>query len=188
MNILRKTVGIVGSITLLALLLAALAPRAARGVAAALVQVTNTSSNPVPTADDSTNFPFLGTACFSTLSGCGGAYQSGFTVPTTTSTGVRVKRLVIEEVSTYCDTTSNNFFSISVQVSTPEDHSFSSGALRPEFIFIPQAFGLLGDLSGGAQPARIYAEPGSTVTAAGLGGLTDPLDCTTTMSGHLTVD
>lgn len=45
----RKSVTLLGSITLLALMLAALLPRAARGVAAALVQVTNTSASPVPT-------------------------------------------------------------------------------------------------------------------------------------------
>jgi hypothetical protein len=51
MNLLRKVVTSLGSITLAALLLAALAPKATRGVAAALVQVTNTASNAVPTED-----------------------------------------------------------------------------------------------------------------------------------------
>jgi hypothetical protein len=60
MNVIRKSLTLLGSISLLALLLAALAPRAARGVAAALVQVTNTTSNPVPTisADNPAKHPF----------------------------------------------------------------------------------------------------------------------------------
>lgn len=49
MKTIRKSITLLGSITLLALILAALAPRSARGIAAALVQVTNTGANPVPT-------------------------------------------------------------------------------------------------------------------------------------------
>lgn len=51
MNIVRKTVTALGGIFLAALLIAALAPKATRGVVAALVQVVNTSANPVPTVD-----------------------------------------------------------------------------------------------------------------------------------------
>lgn len=60
MNLLRKLLSALGGVFLAALLLAALAPRAARGVAAALVQVTNTTSNPVPTisADNPAKHPF----------------------------------------------------------------------------------------------------------------------------------
>ncbi|MGB0036718.1 MAG: hypothetical protein WBP79_14700 [Candidatus Acidiferrales bacterium] len=49
MNIIRKVVTTFGSIFLAALLIAALVPKATRGVVAALVQVVNTSANPVPT-------------------------------------------------------------------------------------------------------------------------------------------
>jgi hypothetical protein len=49
MSLLKRTVSVLGSIFLAALILSVLAPRAARGVAAALVQVTNTGANPVPT-------------------------------------------------------------------------------------------------------------------------------------------
>ena len=49
MNTIRKAVSALGGIFLAALLIAALAPKAARGIAAALVQVTNTGANPVPT-------------------------------------------------------------------------------------------------------------------------------------------
>jgi hypothetical protein len=49
MKTMRKAISALGGIFLAALLIAALAPKAARGVAAALVQVTNTGANPVPT-------------------------------------------------------------------------------------------------------------------------------------------
>jgi hypothetical protein len=49
MNIIRKAVTTLAGIFLAVLLIAALAPKATRGVVAALVQVTNTTANPVPT-------------------------------------------------------------------------------------------------------------------------------------------
>ncbi|HUJ30124.1 MAG TPA: hypothetical protein VLY23_02505 [Candidatus Acidoferrum sp.] len=48
MKTIRKVATTLAGIFLAVLLIIVLAPRAARGVAAALVQVTNTSSNPVP--------------------------------------------------------------------------------------------------------------------------------------------
>jgi hypothetical protein len=51
MNLIRKAVTALGGIFLAALLIAALAPKAARGIAATLVQVANTTSNPVPNQD-----------------------------------------------------------------------------------------------------------------------------------------
>jgi hypothetical protein len=63
MNIIRKAMTLLGSISLLALLLVVLAPRAARGVAAALVQVANTYSNPVPTSDVAPMQPYL-SSCY----------------------------------------------------------------------------------------------------------------------------
>ena len=58
MKLTRKVLSALGAIFLAALLLVALAPRAARGVAAALVLVSNTSANPVPTLDAASEFPF----------------------------------------------------------------------------------------------------------------------------------
>jgi len=96
MNLIRKALTTLGGILLAALFIAALAPKATRGIAAALVQVTNTSANPVPTvaADSPANFPFAAPICFQIPLTCGGAQS--FIVPTTTSTGLPVKRLVIE--------------------------------------------------------------------------------------------
>jgi len=51
MNMIRKSLTALGAVFLLALLLAALAPKAAHGVAAALVQVANTAAAPAITED-----------------------------------------------------------------------------------------------------------------------------------------
>jgi hypothetical protein len=51
MNLMRKTATTLGGIFLAVLLIAALAPKATRAVAAALVQVTNATSNPVNVLD-----------------------------------------------------------------------------------------------------------------------------------------
>lgn len=51
MNFIRKAITTLGGIFLAALLLAALAPKATHGIVAALVQVANTSANPVPIFD-----------------------------------------------------------------------------------------------------------------------------------------
>ena len=59
MKILHRTLTSLGGILLAALLITALAPKAARGVAAALVQVTNTASSAVPTEVGPGNFPFV---------------------------------------------------------------------------------------------------------------------------------
>jgi hypothetical protein len=51
MNLMQKTAKALGGIFFAVLLIVALAPKATRGIAAALVQVTNTTSNPVPNRD-----------------------------------------------------------------------------------------------------------------------------------------
>src|ERR1700732_4672430 len=103
MNLVRKTATTLGGIFFAVLLIAALAPKATRGIAAALVQVTNTSANPVPTvsADSPANFPFVALLCDFIQSGSCISFGE-FKVPTTTSTGLPVKRLVIENVSGEC--------------------------------------------------------------------------------------
>jgi hypothetical protein len=55
MNVVRKAVSALGGIFLAALLIAALAPKATRGIAAALVQVVNTPANPVQNQDVTTS-------------------------------------------------------------------------------------------------------------------------------------
>lgn len=105
MNIIRKSLALLGSVALLALLLAALMPRAARGVAAALVQVTNTSANPVPTSATSSLVPFFGHSCIEVVTtSCqvdNGAGEFVLT-PTTAPNGSPVKWVVIDQVAGNC--------------------------------------------------------------------------------------
>jgi hypothetical protein len=89
MNHVRKLLSTLGGIFLAALLVAALAPKAARGVAAVLVQVTNTTSNPVPMIDSFKSASHLvELQCGSTLHSANtcsgivrGTFQDPFKVP-----------------------------------------------------------------------------------------------------------
>jgi hypothetical protein len=111
MNLPRKALSTLGGILLAALLLAALAPRAARGVAAALVQITNTSADPVPVYDSSTRFQTDVCSQFGTIAlavnNCGANNSTSFVVPTVTSSGATVKRLIVDNVSGFCSSYNN---------------------------------------------------------------------------------
>lgn len=97
MNVLRKAVSALGGIFLAALLIAALAPKATRGIAAALVQVTNTATNPVQNQDITTSASQLLTLiCRFGTNGVGNCFPPGtnstpYTVPDS-------QNLVITEV------------------------------------------------------------------------------------------
>ncbi|MGA7913913.1 MAG: hypothetical protein WCA00_01660 [Candidatus Acidiferrales bacterium] len=90
MKLARKALSALGGIFLAALLLVALAPRAARGVAAALVQVANTSANPVPTSDVAPKQPFQ-SACTGYTPTSDSETACDFSVPAG-------KRLVVQSV------------------------------------------------------------------------------------------
>ncbi len=96
MNMIRKSMTLLGSITLLALLLTALTPRAAHGVAAALVLVSNTGADPVPVEDHARQAVLLvaesSTVESSVLIPFRDAHGAPFAIPAG-------KRLVIEFVS-----------------------------------------------------------------------------------------
>lgn len=102
MNIVRKAVTTIGGFCLAALLIAALAPKATHAVVAALVQVANTSANPVPNRDVDNpardtfqaSFDSSCTASGLTLISC-----TGLTVPSTNGSGQPVSMFVIEYAS-----------------------------------------------------------------------------------------
>ena len=89
MNLMRKAATTLGGIFLAVLLIAALAPKATRGIAAALVQVTNTTANPVPTVsvDDPANFPYAAVLCRGMEGFCPSNFSNSVTVPLVTTTG-----------------------------------------------------------------------------------------------------
>lgn len=102
MNLMRKAVSALGGIFLAALLIAALAPKATRGIAAALVQVANTSANPVPNQDvdnpGRATIEDIGCNVFS-VPGFVGEFicQPSFTVPAG-------QRLIIDQIEAICET------------------------------------------------------------------------------------
>jgi hypothetical protein len=181
MNIIRKAISTFAGISLAVLLFAALAPKATRGIAAALVQVTNTASNAVPTEDGPGNFPFGAALCADFGNPICGPEGSVLAVPLTTSTGLAVKRLVIEDVGLSCslDTGASSPVGI-ITVPFPADSVPQSQAALaypiPTTLFAPG--GALGHSS-----VRIYADPGAELRAflavGGAGG------CVVSLSGHL---
>jgi hypothetical protein len=182
MNLLRKTATTLGGIFLAVLLFAALAPKATRGIAAALVQVTNTASNAVPTEDGPGNFPFAATLCagVGTNSPTCATSVSAFLVPLTTSTGAAVKRLVIEDVSAFCFNGQGDAVFPLIAVPLPAD---SVGFGELEYAF-PTT--LTGSVATAHSPARIYADPGAQISPGVSGFISDTGDfCILSLTGHL---
>ncbi len=91
---------------------AVLTPRAVHAITATLVQVMNTSANPVPTADAAIRFQTAlcqtaGTVGPAAIGNCSLNGAISFVVPTTTSTGLTVKRLSVDNVSGFCSSFDN---------------------------------------------------------------------------------
>ncbi len=83
----------------------AFSPRTVHAITAALVQVVNTSANPVPIAESALRFQAYvcnAGGAVSTASGYCLPTPNTFTVPSVASTGATVKRLVIDHVSGFC--------------------------------------------------------------------------------------
>ena len=102
---------------------AAFTPRAVHAITAALVQVTNTSANPVPMAESSIRYEASvcsGRGAISAAVGTCPDGQNTFVVPTVTSSGAAVKRLIVDNVSGFCSTYANpNLFLKVVQLTGP---------------------------------------------------------------------
>ncbi len=185
MNIVRKTATTLGGIFFAALLIAALAPKATRGIAAALVQVTNTSANPVPTvaADSPANFPVGVQLCTSNTGECP---NPSFIVPMTTSTGLPVKRLVIENVSGTCSLTPGiTDFLLVLEVPNPGSFNLFSFSF-PLVPASPNNSAGLFVLGGTA--VRIYANPGDRIAMgmlAEISSASDSAACNPVLVGHL---
>jgi hypothetical protein len=188
MNIIRKALTTLGGILFAALLIAALAPKATRGIAAALVQVTNTGSNAVPTFAGPGSFPFGATLCANTLNTVCGTSTPSFVVPLTTSTGAAVTRLVIEDVSAHCDMDQGDAIWPSINVPLPAD-SVMAGPSTLQYHFpVTPVGGPIGTVSGVTHsPARIYADPGALIETQVSGFFADThgASCNIFLSGHL---
>jgi hypothetical protein len=174
MNILRKAVTTVGGLFLAALLITAIAPKAARGVAAALVQVTNTSANPVPTVSADANFPYEAVICEGAEASCN-PFSNFFSVPSTTTTGVPVKRLVIEDLNAICQ--GEGAVGI-VELTVPPSADNSAMDFPLFYRLLPTAFDSISSV--GHASVRMYADPSANVAIIGTN-----ITCEVTVTGHL---
>lgn len=182
MRLLKQALALLGAFVVFAGIVALVAPTRVHAVAAALVQVTNTSANPVPTIDSTAAFPFATTLVTDTVS-----LSGAFTVPSTTSTGVPVKRLVIETMSVECDIGSGtqNFL---IDLQTPNPDPTAGGFQAFQNYFFPVVASSAGTAYTSAPSAvRIYMNPGAQAIFAISG--TFPANggafCSLALSGHL---
>jgi hypothetical protein len=177
MSFIRKAATTLGAVFFAALLITALAPKAVRGIAATLVQVTNTSANPVATVSADTNFSYVAFIC----SGACNAnifspIPTSFTVPSTTTTGVPVKRLVIEDLNATCNQGQPGPGIVTLLVPTPADGTAPGANLAYNFVLNPVGGSVIGHAI-----VRLSVDPSATVS---LSGSADT-PCFVTLGGHL---
>ena len=186
MNVVRRIAMAIGGTAVVALVLTLAAPRTAHAVLSALVTITNTPANPVPNrdVDNSANFPFSSEVCFGDANFCQGV-TGRFTAPTVTSSGVPVKRLIIETISGVCESPSGgiNFIAgIALNTSAPTDSSNSS----LETVFLPAVQTEPG-FAVFNEPVHFYVSPGASVVGGSTGASSSFLagGCQAAVSGHL---
>ena len=158
----------IGAVALAGTLLTLVAPKAVHATVAALVDVANTPTNPVPNADVNApgEEPLQTQLCLTspTTDACGST-PSGFVVPATTSDGLSIKRLVIEQIAASCSET-GTVTSIEAYLSFQMNENQVNGSAFPGIIYFP--FTPTPGNLGAAHPVsslavRAYADPGTTV-------------------------
>ncbi|MGB0036112.1 MAG: hypothetical protein WBP79_11615 [Candidatus Acidiferrales bacterium] len=110
MKLIKQALAVLGAVIVIAVIVAVVTPKAVRAVVAAAVQVVNTSANPVPTYASETRFETSVCSVLGTVSTATNLCPPGvntFVVPTTTSTGAQVRRLVVDNVSGFCSSFDN---------------------------------------------------------------------------------
>jgi hypothetical protein len=169
----------IGAVSLAAVLLTLVAPKAVHAAVATLVEIANTAANPVPNTD--VNAPGeepLQTELCSAIggSGCPTDVPSSFVVPTTTSDGLVVKRLVIEAVGVTCINSGVTQFQPSIQALVNENQV--SGWQDFDIVF-PIASSPGSSFTGSIMPVKAYADPGTTVfTNINNGSAVSPIGVT----------
>src|ERR1039457_1175895 len=169
----RLLVGI-GAVALAGTLLTLVAPKAVHAAVAALVEVANTPANPVPNADVNApgEEPFQTQLCYSLLTfgggpdPCIGGFPKFFTVPTTTSDGLSIKRLVVDHLAASCNET-EVITSLITAVDFGMNENQVNGSVYVGRIYIPltPTPGTVGGVSPvGSIAARAYADPGTVVS------------------------
>ncbi len=196
MKILQRFLMGFGTVLLLALSLQLVAPKAVHAVVSTLVTVANTAANPVVSrnVDNPATYPFSANLCINVNSFCDPSLSQVFVVPATTSTGVPVKRLVLQGASGDCQgdpATIALLDGIQISSFAPEDTiNPPSGPYR--FYQIASIIGTsprTGDFPFSGQ-IFIYAAPGDTVHSDAWFGSTTPfrpgaMTCSVFLTGYL---
>ncbi|MGB9407089.1 MAG: hypothetical protein WCA89_06095 [Terracidiphilus sp.] len=165
MKFAKPALMVVGCVLLTGLTLTLFAPKTVHALAAALVQITNTRSNPVPTqdVDIAARHPFTAT-CY--VYGSSGAFVACQPTPAPPTTGYET---VIQSVSI-----SLNQDSGTVQPFVTEFNYNTGGASYQFFVpMLTQAQGAQGGEWVGSQPTAIYVDPNAF----------NPLQCATLFNG-----
>lgn len=151
MSTIRKALTALGAIFLVALLLAALAPKAARGFAAAIVQVGNTTANPAITSnmDDPGRIPYQATVDGNSGSNCTATVCQFNFAPVPAG-----HRLVILHVSAFIQANPN---STPMRVGVGAHSSFSSTFL----VTVQDTLSGLNEIQFD-QPVLVYVDAGQT--------------------------
>lgn len=153
MNLVRKAVSALGGILLAALLIAVLAPKTTRGVVAALVQVTNTTSNPVPTLD-ADNPAYQPASLQIPLAS---AASTSITAPGSLPSGGAYRELVINWVTGVC-------------FADPPVFTISLGTDGSQLSFFAATGSSGTTITYFGSKTSLYASPGSTISLVVLNG------------------
>lgn len=167
MQIARRLLIGAAAIALVATVFTLAAPKSAHALVAALVQVSNTSANPVPTvATDNPALQPLGNFQFTTA---GPPY---FTLPVPVG-----KTLALEEFGVDC------VFSTDPVVQTSIILNVQNSSIATVYYFVPT---VLGNELIVTQPVHIYADAGSYLQITTGNNLTGypGLSCSASFSGH----
>jgi hypothetical protein len=182
---MKKLLMGIGAVALAGTLLNLVAPKAVHAAVAALVEVANTPANPVPNADVNApgEEPFQTLMCNAVGTGtCASDQPSILTVPTTTSDGLSIKRLVIEYVAVSCF--NNGVSNLQVGLFTEMDENPVGGVVHDSFIIIPltpSSPSSTGEPAA-AMPVTAYADPGKPLTAGVFGSFPGTTGATCTFS------
>lgn len=175
MNFAKRVLIVAGAVALAGILGALLAPKAAHGIVATLVQVVNTAANPVLSrnVDNPDAYPFEFTFCFvnNQFTTCTGVSPS---IPTTTSDGRVVKLAVIDRIYLQTGQPANNVVDLS--------ETFQGNFFEESFNVTQSSNSNGGVLNTGT---RIYVDPGTQIGARLEILMPGASGVTIIMSGHL---
>jgi hypothetical protein len=159
----------VGGLLLAGSILTLLAPKAAHALAAALVQVTNTAANPVPTiaTDNPALHPFAVNATADNL------FLNFAGAPAT---------WVVETVSVTC--ISQNGSTIAPSQLTDVRLFFTTGGSTVQYTFAPTLIDSNTELIA-TQAIRAYVDPGTFIAVGGGSNVPSGWSCFGTLAGHL---